>query len=276
MSVRIRWIGAAGVELVHGNRAVLIDPYLSRPGKRECFFGRPRARPEAIEGYLHELRALPAEVSAVVVGHTHLDHALDIPELCAHYEGALLGSASLDTLLSMHGRAGRVQVCRGGERVEIEPGVYVTMIPSRHGLVVFGRVPYPGEIDSTKTLPLRASDYRHGDVFAVLVELGGTRFLHLGSANFIPEQMEGVGCDVLFLCVPGWRKIDGYPERLVDLVRPSLVVPFHHDDFSAPLPADRRARSLPAQGMKAFLQRLSGGVAGLEVKTPATYEALEV
>jgi hypothetical protein len=150
------------------------------------------------------------------------------------------------------------------------------MIPSRHGLVLFGRVPYPGEIDGSKTPPLRANDYRLGDMFMISVEVESTVFLHVGSANYIPEQLEGRRCDVLFLCVPGWRNTDGYPDRLVDMVQPKLVIPFHHDDFSAPMPADMRAPSLPAQGMKAFLQSLSGRIAGLEVRELATYETLEV
>jgi L-ascorbate metabolism protein UlaG (beta-lactamase superfamily) len=280
--VRVRWTGAAGIELVHQGRALLLDPYLSRPGKWECFFGRPRARADAIDRYLKELKEpkelkeLPAEVAAVAVGHTHLDHALDIPELSRRYEGALLGSSSLDTLLRMHGLEGRVRVCRGGDRVDIEPGISVTMIPSRHGLVFFGRVPYPGEIDGSKMLPLKASDYRLGDMFMISVEIGGTVFLQVGSANFIPEQIEGRRCDVLLLCVPGWRKIPGYPERLIDMVQPKMVIPFHYDDFSAPMPADMRAPSLPGQGVKAFLQRIAGRVPGLEVRVPATYEALEI
>ena len=73
--------------------------------------------------------------------------------------------------------------------------------------------PYPGEIDARLRPPLRARDYRHGTVSIPKLEFAGTVLMHVGSAEFIASELDGHRCDVLFLCVPGWRKAAGYPEE---------------------------------------------------------------
>ncbi|MBW2598663.1 MAG: MBL fold metallo-hydrolase [Deltaproteobacteria bacterium] len=210
--VKIRWTGAAGVEFTEGGKTVLIDPYHSRPGKFESFFGRPKPKPDVIDRYLERL---PGRLS-------------DIPEFAKRLECPLIGSNSLETLMAMYGKPGIVTVCKGGERVELPGGAAVTMIRSRHGLVLFGKVPYTGEINPENRLPMKASDYRLGDVYMPKLEMGGVVFMHAGSANFIESEVEGHRCDVLFMCVPGWTKIPEYCNRLPEILQPKVIIPFHY------------------------------------------------
>lgn len=176
--------------------------------------------------------------------------------------------------MAMHGMAGRVSVCRGGEGIEMPGSARVTMIPSRHGLVVFGRAPYPGEINTNARLPLKASEYRHGTVFLPKLQMGGLVFIHVGSANFIETELEGHHCDVLFLCVPGWKKVPGYPSRLLQIVKPRVVVPFHFDDFSAPMKQDMKARPLPLQDHPGLLKRISQAAPDAEIRWPEMFETM--
>jgi len=269
--VDVRWTGAAGLEFTHSGKTVLIDPYHSRPGKREVLFGRPRAKADLIAGYL---KTLPGTLSAIVVGHTHLDHALDIPELSKYLHGPLVGSSSLETVMSIHGLPGRTIVCKGGEQVELPGGARVTMIPSRHGLVVLGRAPYPGEIDPALRPPLKAREYRHGTVFAPKLEIGGVVFMHMGSANFSESALEGHRCDVLFMCVPGWKKVAGYTTRLLQMLRPHVIVPFHFDDFTAPLRPDKNKARTPLQDMHGFRKRIARSAPDAEIRLPRPFERL--
>jgi glyoxylase-like metal-dependent hydrolase (beta-lactamase superfamily II) len=167
--VSVRWTGAAGLEFTHEGKTWLIDPYLSRVGKASVFFGRPQADREKISRYLD---TLPGKLQAVVVGHTHLDHALDIPEILRRFPVPLVGSGSLETLMALHGMPGKVAVCKERTRVDLPGGASVTMIPSLHGLVLFGRAPYAGEIEPGQKPPLKASHYRHGRVFNIRLEIG--------------------------------------------------------------------------------------------------------
>jgi L-ascorbate metabolism protein UlaG (beta-lactamase superfamily) len=269
--VNVRWTGAAGLEFTHEGLTILIDPYHSRLGKFDVFFRHLRPRINVISTYFEEL---PAKLSAIIVGHTHFDHALDIPVFAKRFDGPLIGSSSLQKLMDMYGISGRVTVCKGGESIELPGGAVVTMIPSMHGLVAFGRIPYPGEIDPSGRLPLKAAEYRHGTAFIPKLEIAGKVFMHLGSANFIPSELEGHHCDILFMCVPGWKKITGYTTRLLQMVKPKVIVPFHYDDFSVPTSLKKQAPTLPLQDMAGFLKEISRSFPDAEIVKARTFELL--
>jgi len=271
MMVSVRWTGAAGLEFTYEGKTWLIDPYLSRVGKATVFFGRPQADREKISRYLE---TLPGKLQAVVVGHTHFDHALDIPEILSRFPVTLVGSESLETLMSLHGMPGKVSVCRERARYDLPGGASVTMIPSIHGLVFFGRAPYAGEIKPGQRSPLKASKYRHGRVFIPRLEVGGRSFLHIGTANLIDGELEGETCDVLFLCLPGWKSIPNYHNRILSRVKPNIVVPFHFDDFSAPLSKDFQAPSLPWRSEKLFLDRIAEEAPDARIVHPDLFKPL--
>src|SRR6185369_585905 len=54
---------------------------------------------------------------------------------------------------------------------------------------------YPGTIDVPLALPARASDYRTGDCYSLLVEHEGRSILVHGSAGFIPGALAGRHAD---------------------------------------------------------------------------------
>src|SRR6056297_2112947 len=174
--ITVRWLGAAGLELITGHQAVLIDPYLSRPGKGRIALGRLSSNPTAVSRYLE---GLDAAVAAIVAGHTHFDHALDIPALAARVDRcAVLGSRSLDTLFRIQGMPDRVTVCRPNREIRVSDNIRVTMIPSAHGRVVLGRVPYPGEISPSRRPPLKSAWYRLGDMYMPRITMEDRVLVH--------------------------------------------------------------------------------------------------
>ncbi len=269
--VNVRWTGAAGIEFTYNGRTILIDPYLSRIGKFELFFKRPLPKKDKIEQYV---KGLPGKLSGIVVGHTHFDHVLDVLEISENFTGPIVGSQSLDALLSMHDIHIDIKVCEGGERIELFDDAAVTMIPSIHGRVIFGRVPYPGEVVLGKRLPLKTKEYCHGTVFTPILELGGITFLHLGSANFIASELDGHECDVLFMCLPGWKKVQGYTSRLLEIVKPKVIIPFHYDNFTVPLSSDMKVPNLPFQDISGFTDQLSRWANGAEIRMLKLFESV--
>jgi len=167
-----------------------------------------------------------------------------------------------------------VRVCRDRERIELPGGDAVTMIPSRHGRVMLGRVPFPGEVSPDARLPLKMRDYRLGRVFMPKLEIGKKVFMHAGSADFLEEELEGHQCDVLFLCVAGWKKMHDYATRLPGIVKPKVIVPFHYDDFSRPLSEGGKVPMLPLQDLPGLLERLSKGVPDVEVRLVQPFEVM--
>ena len=263
--LEIRWLGAAGIEIKHEHHVLLIDPYFTRISKRQILFGRPAPDKNSVKQYLADL---PGTLAGIIISHTHFDHAMDAPAFAACTNSPLIGSQSLDRLLEINGFRGRVTVCENRRAHLLDGNIKVQMLPSKHGLVLLGRVPYPGEIKPAAELPLNVRDYRLGSVYAPLIEMGGVTFMHIGSANFIADELQGRHCDILFLCVPGWKAVPEYPERLLEILQPRVIVPFHFDDFSVPLKPGGRLRRLPFLDMNGFLNQIKSRWPRIEIRIP--------
>ncbi len=263
--IKIRWTGAAGIEFIVDSGVILIDPYFSRLGKFKSLFKNISPKKENIENYLN---TLPSELIGVIAGHTHLDHTLDIPYIAQKSGCKIIGSKSLDSLFRMHGLAGRVIICKGNEKIDLNDKISVTMIPSIHGKVIFDQIPFPGEIDSNGQLPIKAKDYKAGKVFIPKITLDGKTFMHIGSADYVESQLQGHSCDILFMCVPGWKRKKGYTSTLIELLHPGIVVPFHFDDFSRPIPKTGKTPLLPFQGVSDFVHEIKKNFPEVKIILP--------
>jgi L-ascorbate metabolism protein UlaG (beta-lactamase superfamily) len=172
-----------------------------------------------------------------VAGHTHFDHALDVPAVAERFACRALGSASLVRLMAAHGLAGRAQEVRPLDRVELGPFA-VTFVPSRHSKVVLGaRVPMDGEISARDAAGLHARAYRCGRVWAFLIEVAGARLYHQGSADLVDDAVPGGGVDAFLAGVVGREFTPDYWRRILPRLDPAQVVLCHHDDFFRPLDA---------------------------------------
>jgi L-ascorbate metabolism protein UlaG (beta-lactamase superfamily) len=269
--VEVRWLGAAGLELSVDDAVVLIDPYLSRPGKLNVFLGRLSPASDRVKSYISNIKG---KVSAVICSHTHFDHALDIPCIAKDLHCKVVGSSSLKTLMEVSGAPSGVTTCRGNELLELDGGIKLHMIPSRHGLVFLGKVPYPGEIDPDCEPPLKALQYRHGTMFMPKIEVGGVSIVHAGSANFIESEVEGQRCDILFMCVPGWKNVPNYTSRFVEMLKPEVVIPFHFDDFTARIPASGNIRTMPLADLGGFVGRIRKHSPGTVILIPNPNEVM--
>ncbi|MCP4114168.1 MAG: MBL fold metallo-hydrolase [Desulfobacteraceae bacterium] len=252
--VKIRWTGAAGLDISLDGRTFLVDPYVTRPGRYSILFKALVSDKSAVQSFVQDRTG---RIAGIVASHTHFDHVLDIPGIVPFCRGPVVGSKSLANLLDRHGLNHRVRVCKGGETVSLDHDISVTMIPSAHGRVLMGRVPYPGEINSGTRLPMKASGYALGAMFMPRLVINGATILHAGSAGFDRHAMEGHTCDVLFMCVPGWQRSPGYVTRFPRMVDPKIIVPFHYDDFTRPLGPGPGFQILPRLDMDGFVRAVS-------------------
>ncbi|WP_437289049.1 MBL fold metallo-hydrolase [Sorangium sp. So ce406] len=259
-AVRVRWLGAAGFAVEHAGAVVLIDPYLTRASLRRCVLGR--LVPDVAAVARHAPRA-----DAIIAGHTHFDHALDIPEIALRTGATVFGSRSAAALCRASGvppsRARDVERAPGGEPVVAEVGPFrLRFLPSAHSRLMLGRVPFPGDISDCDQVPLRAERYRCGAVFAVEIRVAGRLIVHLGSAELVEASLDCREPDLLLLCVAGWTASRAFPERVARALSPRAVLFSHWDNFFLPL--DRPAVALPAMQGERLAERL--GRASRDVK----------
>jgi L-ascorbate metabolism protein UlaG (beta-lactamase superfamily) len=261
--VRVRWLGTAGFAITHGAHTVLIDPYVTRASLGRCI-----AMP--LEPDAHAIRRYVPRADAIVVGHTHFDHVLDVP-LIAQLTGAkVFGSRSAATLCRAQGapeaQVEDVERPAGGAAIVREVGPFrLRFIPSAHSRFALGRVPFPGDIADCDDVPMRTEQYKCGAVFGVEIGVAGRTLYHVGSAELVDAELEARNVDLALVCVAGWTSSRDFPERIARKLSPAAVVLSHWDDFFRPI--DRGARALPTMKMQELHDRLTRAARDVKVGT---------
>ncbi len=269
-ALRIRWLGTAGHIIDDGTTTVLVDPFLSRPGFRELATQRLVSKEAAI------LAKLPPKVDAVLIGHSHFDHAQDAPFI-AKYTGCLLAGSR--TTCNWARAAGVPEA----QLVEIPPtgrsfavgAMTVRFVPSKHGKALFGRIPLPGEVNEIpRHFAGRIHEYKMGGAFGILLKTAAGTVYHNGSADLVDAELTGERADILLACLAGRQGTDRYLLRLATQLQPRLVVPSHHDAFFQPL--DEGFFLLPGVDLDGFLNECRLHVPGAQVIAPTYADVIAV
>src|SRR3954464_4404739 len=100
--LELTWLGVSGYRLTYEGVSLFIDPYVSRVPLRAFVLRRTTLPDPAM---LERYADAPGEVAAILVGHTHFDHAVDAPALAQRHGTKAYGSASLVHLMRLHGLA---------------------------------------------------------------------------------------------------------------------------------------------------------------------------
>ncbi len=250
--IRVTWLGTAGFAIEHDGFVVLIDPYVTRASMLSCVRAPLRSDEERV-------RRHAPKADAIVAGHTHFDHVLDVPSIALQTGAKVFGSRSCARLCRLSGVAEEriVDVEEGSRRepMRVDVGPFeLRFVPSVHSAFALGRIPWPGDISDCEQVPLRTSHYRCGAVFGVDIRVAGKRIYHLGSADLL-DGMPERGADLLLMCVAGWTTTARFAPRVMGALRPGAILLSHWDDFFSPI--ERTAKALPAMQMPRLVDRLT-------------------
>jgi L-ascorbate metabolism protein UlaG (beta-lactamase superfamily) len=227
--LELTWIGTAGFRLAYQGTVIWIDPYVTRLSLGTLM--RRRVVPPSTD----TVSQWVDQADAVLVGHTHFDHALDVPAIAARSGCNVYGSTSLQHLMQLYGLAERAVVVEPHRDYEVGPFKF-HFVPSVHSKLQLGLgIPYSGELTCEHLDELTPQAYRCGQVWAICIEVAGIRIYHQGSADFIESELRDRGVD-LFLCgISGRRFTPNYVRKIVTALAPKMIVPTHYDNFFRPL-----------------------------------------
>lgn len=264
--LRLSWLGTAGYVIETPKTTLLVDPFLSRQPI-------PRLAGKLVPDELAIARHIPARVDAILCGHSHYDHIADAPRIAKLTKAKLIGSASTCAWGRAEGLDENqlVQIPETGAVTRVGD-VEVRFVPSRHGRIALGRVPFPGEVKKPPRLPGRIWHYRMGGAFGILVKTEGGSVYHNGSADLVDAELDGEHADVLVAGLAGRKGTENYVGRLLSALAPTLVIPTHHDAFFAPL--ERGLFLLPGIDLEGFVSEVHQRARSASVITPEYHEPI--
>ncbi|MGW0176702.1 MBL fold metallo-hydrolase [Rhodococcus sp. NPDC003322] len=243
----VTFLGVSSLLIDDGSSAILTDGYFSRPSLARVGLGRIAPDRTRISSVLD--RTGITDLDAVLPVHTHFDHALDSATVAERTGATLVGGASAAQLGRGHGLPDdRVMVVTASEPLTLG-GFEATFVPSHH-------CPpdrFPGAITAPVRTPVRASAFRCGDAWSIVLRhiVSGRTALIQGSAGHVPGALAGREAEVAYLGVgqlglQSVEYIETYWHETVRTVGARRAVLIHWDDFFRPL--DEPLRALPYAG----------------------------
>ncbi len=174
-------------------------------------------------------QASTQRVDSIIIGHSHWDHLADTPEIARRTGARVIGSATtINICRAMGVPENQLQMCVCGETIK-SLEVTVEILPSLHKQPML----YPGSYNCIPEKIESIADFVEGGTFALLFDFGGFRVLNLGSANFIPEALDGLNCDCLLVGISG--RADNFLSDLMRCIDTKLIIPTHFDYFDTPM-----------------------------------------
>ena len=246
-NLKLRSLRTARFILSAHHRTVVLDPFISRPSLWQTFTQPLLSDPALVRQYI-------PQAHEVLIGHAHYDHILDAPEVCKQTGARLIGSlASL-----MYGRSAGLseqQMLETKGRETIDCGKWqVVGLPSIHGKALFGRVPLPGDMTTPPPYPPKFHHLRHGQVFNWWIHTGKLSVVHIDSADFIEQELQGREADIVCLCAIGRKYRPNYVKDVVRLLKPKYIIPCHWDTMLTPI--DQPPKLLPGVNIPEFLEEI--------------------
>jgi L-ascorbate metabolism protein UlaG (beta-lactamase superfamily) len=225
----VQWLGTAGFALGYQGHTILIDPYITRPRLPLVFSRR------ALRSNLARIERHVPAADAILVGHTHFDHALDIAAIAKLRGARVYGSRSTGALMGLHGLAAQHTEVEARRTYGIGP-FEVTFIPSQHSKLALGLwVPQSGELTCEHLDELHGTAFRCGQMYAIQIRVAGVTIYHQGSANLLEAEVPRGGVDYFLCCIAGRGFTPQFTARALRALSPRVIIPQHHDDFFQPL-----------------------------------------
>jgi hypothetical protein len=258
-TVNLRYLGASGLYVGWQGHGILLGPFFSIANLPRVVAGRLEWDREAIRRGLADL---PVDgVVAVLAGHSHYDHLLDLPIVAReHAPRARLwvnrsGARMLAAFPELGPRVATFEE-HEGRWTPIDPRrpevpIRILPLPSRHTPHVDSWVWAGGEVAEewrgSSWEERRLAEMKSGRVYALVLDLLEPGSGRVAFRIYYQDAATGRGVgeppaarpdeppyDLAVLCMASYMFAPGAPGALLDGLRPRHVVVTHYEDFFRP------------------------------------------
>ena len=280
--LRLVYLGSGGWIMEHRGDVVVAGPFFSNPGFLRT--GLWSIASDEAEVDRHMSRYDVSSARAILVGHAHYDHLMDVPRVATKHapDARIVGSRTVaNTLGTWSGVGHRVDVVNDSAGDQATPGrwlsygsgVRVMALRSHHAPHFDGYTLYRGHrVVPLTEEPRTADEWVAGDTFAFLIDFLDAddsvafRLYYQDAvaappAGFAPDALIAERpVDVAILVPATYDQVDWHPEALVENLMPKRVLLGHWEDFFVPIDSPTKAVMLSDIGdFEARLQRVFDG-----------------
>lgn len=280
--VRLTYLGVGGWIFQRGTDQVVAAPLFTHPSFVGTGLKGIRSDTALVNRHMAPYDVTGAQ--AILVGHAHYDHLMDVPQVARrHASGArIVGSTVVkNTLGTWSGVADRVvevdtlagDVDHPGAWIGLTPTLRVLPLRSHHAAHFDGYTLYQGTTDRPLTAePRWATEWLDGPTYAFLVDFldadGSVAFrIYYQDAVAAPPRgfapralMAERPVDVAIFVPATFDQVDWHPEAFVENLSPRWVILGHWENFF--VPASPTARSVMLTDLDHFQARLDRVFAG--------------
>jgi L-ascorbate metabolism protein UlaG (beta-lactamase superfamily) len=254
-AVYVQWLGVSSWVISRGNDVVVTDPFFTRPSWTSVAVSLLFPRIGNNFGYDIQrindvLPRLPANTKFVLISHAHYDHLMDVPYYMKQESApnvTYVGGQTANNILTGF-KPVNVNFIVPQEGRSFEKGnVRVTAFKSDHAPHMFRHKLMAGEVkEPMSTFPVTVGEYVEGETLVYFIDFldvhkNVSYRVFVNGAASTPHSAKSLGkhrdfllqhpTNVAILCVPGWDKVEDYPNSLLRLIKPDNVVLSHYDNF---------------------------------------------
>ncbi len=272
----VQFLGVAGFIFRYAGETLMTAPMLSNPPLRALIpFRELEADHDAIDRFLPPV----ADVQAILVGHAHYDHLLDVPYIARRHAPAAVvyGSRTMVHTIASALPAERLKAVDILAAIPGRPGVWIhnKRRNVRWMAIRAAHAPHIGRLTLLKggyerdlpRLPRTAIGYREGQTYAWLIdfldEIGTPRLriYYQDSASGPPDAMlpklpakDERRVDIAIVGVASFKNVPGHPQELIRHLNARHYVFSHWDNFL--VPPDAPLEVLPGTDLQEFVRRV--------------------
>ena len=265
--VELQYLGVGGWILRTPRSTLLTGTLMTRPSLLDVGFGAPLA-PDSVaiaRGLEHVGASSLEETTAILVGHGHYDHALDVPWLLVGPTPRARVLTNRTTLLQLlpfaedfgfdPDRIEDVGPLAGdhetpGAWIRVAPDLRVLPLAGDHAPHVEGKTLFSGvRRRPPADEPGPATEWLDGASLSFLVDVlnpDGSVGLRVYYHDAIPREPAGwipppeirgdsIPVDIALLVPASFAGVHWHPESLIGNLRPSVVLAEHWEDFFIPV-----------------------------------------
>jgi L-ascorbate metabolism protein UlaG (beta-lactamase superfamily) len=238
-AVTATWLGTTTILFDDGETQVLIDGTFTRVHPISVILSLPVKSDIAnINFALSTFRI--NRLAAIVPVHSHFDHAMDIGHIANRTSAVVLGSESTANIARGEDvPVDQYQILADGESRQFGDFT-ITLITSHHAPTSAGDEEYfPGVIKRPVRQPARASEWKTGVTWSIIIGHPRGNTLVQGSGGFIQDKLADESVDVVMLSIAklaglGKDYVDSLWLETVVATDAARVIAIHHDDYTQP------------------------------------------